>query len=289
MDDPSTPKPLPSHNTRTIPVPENLAEILNTGRRRFEAMDSRYAIPAQRLGELEKRLTQGRFHLAVLGQVKRGKSTLINALLGEDILPSSVVPLTALPTFIRHGDQRSLRVRYTDSRPDTVLNGEPTKCIEDLGLLASHLSENRWLQKQLMAFVTEDANPENEKGVLQVEITHPAAILRDVVLIDTPGIGSTYRHNTEATMNFLPQCDAALFVISADPPITEVEVSFLKEIRSRVAQVFFVLNKVDYLTGAEREMALGFYRTVLTRDAGIDPVPDLCDICTEGIAGKRVR
>ena len=91
-----------------------------------------------------------------------------------------------------------------------------------------------------MGFVTENSNPKNLKGVLQVEITHPAAILRDVVLIDTPGIGSTYRHNTEATMNFLPQCDAALFVISADPPIMEVEVTFLKEIRSRAAQVFLV-------------------------------------------------
>ncbi|MCX5841974.1 MAG: dynamin family protein, partial [Deltaproteobacteria bacterium] len=110
-----------------------------------------------------------------------------------------------------------------------------------------------------------------EKGVLQVEITHPAEILRDVVLIDTPGIGSTYRHNTEATMNFLPQCDAALFLVSADPPITEVEVAFLQEIKSRVTRLFFVLNKVDYLTDSERETALEFYRTILTRDAGINP------------------
>ena len=255
MDETSTTTPFSSQGTTTISVPENLPEILKSERRRFETMDSRYAIHAQRLDELEKRLSQGRFHLAVLGQVKRGKSTLLNALLGEDVLPSSVVPLTALPTFIQYGEQRLLRVRYNDSRPDTVMKGEPTQ----------------WLNKQLMGFVTEDANPKNTKGVLQVEITHPAAILRDVVLIDTPGIGSTYRHNTEATMNFLPQCDAALFVISADPPITEVEVAFLKEIRSRIGQLFFVLNKVDYLTDAEREMALGFYRTVLTRDAGIDP------------------
>ncbi|MDD5024037.1 MAG: dynamin family protein, partial [Methanoregula sp.] len=117
----------------------------------------------------------------------------------------------------------------------------------------------------------EDANPENKKNVLQVEITHPAAILRDVVLIDTPGIGSTYRHNTEATMNFLPQCDAALFLVSADPPVTECEVEFLKEVRNRVAQLFFVMNKVDYLTEAEWDVALTFYRNVLTRDAGIDP------------------
>ncbi len=255
MEDTVTNSQLPSQSTTAIHVPENLEEILKTERRHFENMDSRYSHHAQRLDELITRLSQGRFHLAVLGQVKRGKSTLLNALLGEDLLPSSVVPLTAIPTFIQYGEQRSLRVRYNDNRPDTVLKGEPTK----------------WLNKQLMGFVTEEANPKNAKGVLQVEISYPAAILRDVVLIDTPGIGSTYRHNTEATMNFLPQCDAVLFLVSADPPITEVEVAFLKEITSRVTKVFFVLNKVDYLTESEREMALGFYRDVLTCNAGIDP------------------
>ncbi|HII98016.1 MAG TPA: Dynamin family protein [Methanoregula sp.] len=254
MADTSTPSPSQPADTDSLSIPENLVVILNEERHRFLTLDSRYAIHAERLGELEKRLLSGRFHLAVLGQVKRGKSTLLNALLGEDVLPSSVVPLTALPTFIQYGEQRMLRVRYNDSRPDTVLKGEPAQ----------------WLNKQLNAFVTEDANPKNIKGVREVEIDHPAAILQNVVLIDTPGIGSTYRHNTEATMNFLPQCDAALFVISADPPITELEVGFLKEIRSRIGQLFFVLNKVDYLTDAERETALAFYQSVLTRDAGID-------------------
>ncbi len=255
MDDTSTKTPSPSHGTNSITVPDNLGDILNAERHRLELKDTRYSIYAKQLEELEKRLSQGRFHLAVLGQVKRGKSTLLNALLGEDVLPTSVIPLTAIPTFIQYGEKRLLRVRYNDNRPDTVIKGEPLK----------------WLNKQLMGFVTEDANPRNEKGVLQVEITHPAEILRDVVLIDTPGIGSTYRHNTEATMNFLPQCDAALFLVSADPPITEVEVAFLKEIKNRVTRLFFVLNKVDYLTESERETALGFYRTILTRDAGMNP------------------
>ena len=126
------------------------------------------------------------------------------------------------------------------------------------------------LNTLLREFVTEEENPVNEKGVLNVEVTHPAPVLRDVVLIDTPGIGSTYRHNTEATINFLPQCDAALFAVSADPPITEVEVAFLAEIKNRVAKLFFVLNKVDYLDEAERGTALAFYRSVLTRDVRID-------------------
>jgi GTPase Era involved in 16S rRNA processing len=272
MDDTSTDASIPSQITSSISVPENLADILKTERYHFEQRDARYSLHAQRLDELEKRLSQGRFHLAVLGQVKRGKSTLLNALLGEDVLPTSVIPLTAIPTFIQYGEQRLLRVRYNDNRPDSVLKGEPTQ----------------WLNKQLMGFVTEDANPRNEKGVLQVEITHPAEILRDVVLIDTPGIGSTYRHNTEATMNFLPQCDAALFLVSADPPITEVEVAFLKEIKSRVTRLFFVLNKVDYLTESECETALGFYRTILTRDAGINPDTQIFTISArKGLLAKE--
>jgi ribosome biogenesis GTPase A len=52
----------------------------------------------RKLNELNERLSQGRFHLAVLGQFKRGKSTLLNALVGESILPVGVVPLTAAPT-----------------------------------------------------------------------------------------------------------------------------------------------------------------------------------------------
>ena len=132
------------------------------------------------------------------------------------------------------------------------------------------LSEVQWLNKHLMEFVTEASNPRNEKGVSHVEVTHPAPILLDVVLIDTPGIGSTYRHNTEMTINFLRQCDAALFVISADPPITEIELEFLKDIESKVLMIFFVLNKVDYLTKDELEKALAFYQEVLTQNMGLD-------------------
>ena len=78
---------------------------------------SDFQADAERLGKLAERLQEGRFHLAVLGQFKRGKSTLLNALLGEEVLPAAVVPLTARPTFIRHGEQRRVRVVFEDDRP----------------------------------------------------------------------------------------------------------------------------------------------------------------------------
>jgi small GTP-binding protein len=250
-----------------ICTPEALENILNAEKLRLGSIGANYEVHIQRLGELEKRLSQGRFHLAVLGQVKRGKSTFINALLGEEVLPSSVIPLTAIPTFIQYGEQRGLRIRYQDDRPDLVFNSH-----KEIDLLESSvfLSEVQWLNKHLMEFVAEASNPRNEKGVSHVEVTHPAPILRDVVVIDTPGIGSTYRHNTEMTINFLRQCDAALFVISADPPITEIELEFLKDIESKVSKIFFVLNKVDYLTKDELEKALAFYQEVLTQNMGLD-------------------
>lgn len=83
------------------------------------------------------------------------------------------------------------------------------------------------------------------------------------MIIDTPGIGSTLRHNTEATLAFLPQCDAALFIVSADPALTEVEKDFLKAVQDKVAKICFVMNKVDYLSEAELHDALGFFEKVL--------------------------
>jgi SpoVK/Ycf46/Vps4 family AAA+-type ATPase len=139
--------------------------------------------------------------------------------------------------------------------------------------------------------VTETGNPKNRLGVSQVEIFHPAPILRHgVVLIDTPGIGSTLRHNTEATLNFLPQCDAAVFLVSADPPLTEVEVEFLTHVRSRVARLFFVMNKVDYLAAEERQEAVHYLRRVLVEHVGIAAdVPIFCVSARVGLQARQAN
>ncbi len=206
-----------------------------------------------RLLSLRGRLEEGRFHLAVLGQFKRGKSTLLNAFLGQVLLPTSVVPLTAIPTFVEYGPEVLIRVCYQDERPAKEFTG---KSIEEAITI-------------LPSFVTEEGNPKNRLGVTQVEVRCQAPILQHgVVLIDTPGIGSTFTHNTEATLSFLPQCDAALFVVSADPPLTEVEAEFLKAVKSRVARLFFIFNKVDYLNEQERDAALVFFKKVLHEKIG---------------------
>lgn len=215
-----------------------------------------YSDIRERLHALAGRLADQRVYVAVLGQFKRGKSTLVNALLGEVVLPSSVVPLTAIPTVIRRGETRTVELRFLDERAPEIL---PAGSAEELLAAVS-------------AFVSEKANPKNVLNVAQVEIAHPAVVLEEgLVLVDTPGIGLTLAHNTQATINFLPECDAALFVLSPDPPLTQVEREFLDAVRARVKRLYYVLTKADYVGEADRDELLTFLAGELSGDDGERP------------------
>ena len=264
----SSSQPASASATAGSRLADILRQMEDLGVLRGEAFRS----DAGRLLALRQRLSEDRFHLAVLGHFKRGKSTLINALLGADLLPASVVPLTSVPTFLRAGKNLGARVVNLGGSVGEELSG------------ASVEGCRRFLAR----FVTEESNPRNRLGVSFVEVFHPAPLLQQgAVIVDTPGIGSTYRHNTEATLNFLPQCDAAIFVLSADPPLTEVEVGFLKIVRAKVARLFFILNKVDYLGPEEQQTALRFLRTELREQAGLGS--DLTIFCTSARQGLEAR
>jgi translation elongation factor EF-1alpha len=180
------------------------------------------------------------------------------------------VPLTSIPTFLRAGAARAVRVFFHDGREAAFSDLTREQASE---VLARH--------------ATEKENPKNQCGVERVEVRHPAALLSaGVVMIDTPGIGSTFRHNTEATLNFLPQCDAAIFVVSADPPITEVETGFLKAVRNKVAKLCFVVNKVDYLTDNELVAAVAFFEKTLKEMGFQDDGPIFSVSASQGIEAR---
>lgn len=259
----------------TVASSENrLGFILDRLSRLLEDLGEGFLSERNRVTELGGRLTGERFHLAVLGQFKRGKTTLLNAFLGEPLLPTSVVPVTSVPTFLFPGPKRRVRV--------FLLNG---KKIEFPDMSCEGAAEI------LSNYVTEERNPKNKLGVATVEVEHPSSFLsQGVVMIDTPGIGSTFRHNTEATLNFLPQCDAALFMVSVDPPITEVEVEFLRAVRNKVARLFFVMNKADYLGEDERIHALGFFKEILQAQVGFgEKEPVFCISARQGLQARAVE
>lgn len=259
------------HPSRTS---TNIQLLLEQAIKQINNLGAEFSSDSEKLLSFKTRLEEGRFHLAVLGQFKRGKSTLLNCFLGEQLLPTSVVPLTAVPTFLEYGPDLRIRVHFQDERPTQEFQ---VKTVPEGTAILDGL-------------VTEEGNPKNRLGIRLVEIQHPASMLRHgVVLIDTPGIGSTFTHNTEVTLNFLPQCDAALFVVSADPPLTEVEAEFLKAVKSGVDRLFFIFNKIDYLKDQERDEALTFFKKVLGEKIGIDEeYPIFCISARQGLDAKLV-
>jgi GTP-binding protein EngB required for normal cell division len=189
---------------------------------------------AEQTAEAAGRLAALVLEVAVVGEFKRGKSSLINALLGRQVLPVGVLPLTAVPTVLERG-QEGLLVEYADGR-----------------------GEQHPLD-QLARFVTEDANPANTLGVTRVTARLHAPLLDDGVrLVDTPGVGSVLDHNTLTTDAYLPSLDAAVLVTAADPPISKAERAFLKRVVEHAVRLFVVLNKADYLAPGDLDRTVAF-------------------------------
>jgi Dynamin family len=234
---------IPAHNDRFSAVRESPDAAL-----------SRLAELARQLGServkeeaeaLAQRVTEGRFYVACIGQFKRGKSTLLNALLRDRILPTGVLPLTTVPTVVRYGASRRARVRFqgetwTDIAPEN-----------------------------LAQYVSEELNPENKKGVVAVEVFSPSSLLVDgMCFVDTPGLGSAFAGNTAATQAFVPHIDAAIVVVGADPPIAGEELALAGAIGREVGNFVVVMNKSDRTSDEERTIAISFTRRMLERQLG---------------------
>ena len=166
--------------------------------------------------------------IAALGQFKSGKSSLINHLISENILPVGVVPVTAIVTRLKFGSNPKLIIRYTDER-------SITSSIEDIA-----------------SFVTEKLNPGNIKNVELATIEHPALVaFKNIHLIDTPGLSSFYRHNTEATMQWLPFTGVAMICISAERPLSEEDINLIKGTALHCPDIVIVITKIDLFTTRE--------------------------------------
>lgn len=197
--------------------------------------------------ELREKIEKNTFNLVVVGQFKRGKTSLINALLGADILPVAVVPLTSIVTIMTYGEALRIKVYFNDGRVTEI---KP---------------------ESLPEYVTEKGNPKNIKDVSEVIITYPSPYLKDGVrLIDTPGVGSIYQHNTDVAYQYLPKSDAAMFLLSVDQPMSKAELDFLKDVKEYSNKIFFLLNKADYLNEKDLQESIDFSKAVLKEAMGTD-------------------
>lgn len=194
-----------------------------------------------------QRLSAGRLNVVIVGRFKRGKSSLLNAIVGRNILPMGVVPVTAIVTLIRNGREAFSHVHFLDGRKEMI-------SLDSLG-----------------KFVSEKFNPKNKLGVERVDLeVSEVDISPKVVLADTPGTGSVFQHNTEALKQWMGHIDAALFVLSAEPPMGEADLDLLREVRGYAGETLVILNKIDRLQGEELQEAIDYARTAVDSVMGKD-------------------
>jgi Dynamin family len=199
------------------------------------------------LAALADRLDSARLRVLVAGEAKRGKSTLVNALLGREVLPAGVVPLTAVAaTVVRAGPgAEDIEVAFADGRTDRF----PLSALADFG--------------------TERGNPGNRRNVRSITVRVNAPILaHGVEIVDTPGTGSVHAHNTAAADAALPSMDAAVFVLSADPPVSASERDLLRRVAGLSVALFVTLNKADYLDDHSLAEAADFTAAVVAEATG---------------------
>ena len=219
--------------------------LLGEVERCIEAALALPGLPNEPLRELREKIDSHTFNIVVMGEFKRGKSSAINALIGANLLPVGVVPLTAIATILSYGEQTAVEVIFQ--------SGE-CQCIT---------------AEVLRDYVTEKGNPHNEKGVREVRVDYPSVWLKSGVrLVDTPGIGSVYRHNTDVAYQFLPKADAVLFLLSVEQSVGQAEYDFLKQVGEYAGKIFFLLNKSDLLTDSELAESVEFSSQVIAKAMG---------------------
>jgi GTPase Era involved in 16S rRNA processing len=186
--------------------------------------------------ELLTRLAEDRFTVVVAGRFSRGKSSLMNAVLGLDRLPTGVVPQTSVITSVRYGTSEWVLLDYYGSR----LRGEAKL-------------------EELPELVTEKGNPGNVKRIRVAEIQLSAEILRrGFYFVDTPGLGSAIFENSQTTEQFIPEIDVLILVTSYESPLTEDEIRFLRQSSLSVRAVFVVVNKQDTASLETRQEVLDY-------------------------------
>jgi GTP-binding protein EngB required for normal cell division len=200
-----------------------------------------------RIGTLAARLEDDNFELALFGRVSSGKSSLLNALLGIDVLPVGVNPITAVPTRLRYGSELKAAVSYGDGRSVAV-------SFEELSKL-----------------VTEQGNPGNLKNLVRAIVEVPSPRLRHgILLVDTPGLGSLASRGTAETLAYLPSCDLALLLIDAGTPLNDEDIGTLRLLYEAGIPAIVLLSKADLLAEGDLHRATTYIREQIRHNLNLD-------------------
>jgi small GTP-binding protein len=202
--------------------------------------------------DLVKKLDEDRFHLVIVGEFNHGKTTFVNALLGEAALPTGVTPTTASIHHLKYSDHPEASVVYTGGRRESIPFADARKFAVGGGA--------------------------NAEDVDFLEIGYPAALLKErILLVDTPGVNDLSLQRADITYSYIPRADAVLFLLDAGQILKESERVFLNDklLKASRDKIVFVITKWDLLDEGEQQQALAYAKehlSKLVRDPQVFPV-----------------
>lgn len=205
------------------------------------------------LKDLVRKLEEDRFHLVVVGEFNHGKSTFVNALLGENALPVGVTPTTAAIHHIRHADKPEATIVYSSGRREAL----PFDQVREFAVGGARAASTE-----------ENPPPDTREEVDYVEVGYPAALLKErILLVDTPGVNDLSLQRADITYSYIPRADAVLFLLDAGQILKESERVFLEDklLKASRDKIVFVITKWDLLSPSERTEALAYAKNQLAR------------------------
>lgn len=226
-------------NQESIPAIRSHLKIIADACSRFQILSLNRQLEAAQLLLAEN----PPIDVAVLGQFKAGKSSFLNSLLGQSVLPVGAIPVTTAITRLQYGAEEKVIVRHFDGHTTEVPLVEIVK------------------------FTSEAENPGNSKNVAIVDIELPSLQqYSGLRLVDTPGLGSVYKYHQSASEEWLPSVGTALLAVSSDRPLSEHDLELIRELIAHTPNIILLLTKADLLSPEQQKEVITFFQATLQRE-----------------------
>lgn len=212
-----------------------------------------------------------KFHLGIVGEFKRGKSTMINSLIGRELLPTDILPTTAVINILEYSNNEYAKVYYNDGKTEDIK-----------------------VENEALFDFTSEGRQETE-NIKFIKIGLNNELLKDgLVIIDTPGVNDISKSRIEVTKNILPNCESVWFLLDAAAPLTRTEAEFLetKILKYKMSTLKFIISKADRLDEDELEEsiegAVERIKKVALHEADVMPYSSKDVIRTENMGMESV-
>jgi GTP-binding protein EngB required for normal cell division len=185
--------------------------------------------------------------IAVFGRVSSGKSSLLNHVIGADLLPVGVMPITAVPTRIGYGQKPLVKLWQ-----------------EGFGISEHTVAV-------LPSFVDERLNPQNHKRVGKILVLYPSERLREgIIFVDTPGVGSLATRGAVETLAYLPRCDTGIVLVDAGSTLTPDDLTIIRALTQAGTPTTVLVSKADLLSQANLEQQIEYVKRQLHSEFDTD-------------------